>query len=339
MRKSRFLSLVCAAALAVTATACSSSDDDASPGGTGGDGFPVTIEHALGTTTIDAPPERVATIGWANHEVAMSLGVVPVGMAKATWGDDNGDGILPWVDDKLKDLGGETPALYDETDGVDAEAVSNTAPDVILGAYSGLTQEQYDTLSKVAPVVAYPKTPWGTTWQEMIQLDSKALGKQAEGDKLVSDLTAQVDASVAKHPELKNTKTMFAYLDPSDTSKVMYYNLHDPRATFLRDAGIPVPSAVEKNTAETDQFYTEVSAEKADQFNDVGLIVTYGDENTVKRLQADPLLGKIPAIRDGHVAILKDNTPLAASSNPTPLSIPWGIDKYTDILGAAIAKP
>lgn len=299
----------------------------------------MTIEHALGTTTIDAPPERVATIGWANHEVAMSLGVVPVGMAKATWGDDNGDGILPWVDDKLKDLGGETPALYDETDGVDAEAVSNTAPDVILGAYSGLTQEQYDTLSKVAPVVAYPKTPWGTTWQEMIQLDSKALGKQAEGDKLVSDLTAQVDASVAKHPELKNTKTMFAYLDPSDTSKVMYYNLHDPRATFLRDAGIPVPSAVEKNTAETDQFYTEVSAEKADQFNDVGLIVTYGDENTVKRLQADPLLGKIPAIRDGHVAILKDNTPLAASSNPTPLSIPWGIDKYTDILGAAIAKP
>lgn len=334
MRKSRILSLTCAAALAVTMTACSSSDDDASSG-TGGEGFPITIEHALGTTTIEKAPERVATVGWANHEVALALGVVPVGMAKATWGDDNGDGILPWVDDKLSELGGDKPALYDETDGVDAEAVSNVAPDVILGAYSGLTEDQYETLTKIAPTVAYPKTAWGTTWQEMIQLDSQGLGKKAEGDQLVKDLTAQVDGAVAKHPQLKSTKTLFAYLDPTDTSKIGFYNLHDPRAAFLRDAGLQVPSVVEKSTSESEDFYTEVSAETADQFNDVGLIITYGDENTVKRLQADPLLGKIPAVKAGHVAVLQDNTPLAASSNPTPLSIPWGIDKYFDLLGSA----
>ena len=339
MRTSRFLSLACAAVLAVTVSACSNSDDDASGGGTGGEGFPVTIEHALGTTTIEEAPERVATVGWANNEVPLALGIVPVGMAKATWGDDNGDGILPWADAKLKELGGETPVLFDETDGIDFEAVSDSAPDVILAAYSGLTQEQYDKLEKIAPVVAYPKTPWGTTWQEMIQYDSKALGRESDGDELVTELTNQVNAAVDQHPELKNTKTMFAYLDPTDTSKLMYYNLHDPRATFLRDAGMPVPSAVERNTADTEQFYTEVSAEKADQFNDVGLIITYGDENTVKRLQADPLLGKIPAVKAGHVAILQDGTPLAASSNPSPLSIPWGIDKYMDVLGGAIAVP
>ncbi len=28
--------------------------------------------------------------------------------------------------------------------------------EVILASYSGLTQEDYDTLSKIAPVVAYP---------------------------------------------------------------------------------------------------------------------------------------------------------------------------------------
>ncbi|MCF8605847.1 iron-siderophore ABC transporter substrate-binding protein [Gordonia sp. HY442] len=335
MRKSRFLSLVCAAALAVTATACSSSDESAS-GAAGGEGFPVTIEHALGTTTIEAPPERVATVGWANHEVPLALGVVPVGMAKATWGDDNGDGILPWVDDKLTELGGDKPELYDETDAIDYEAVGNSAPDVILAAYSGLTQEQYDKLTKIAPVVAYPKVPWGTTWQDMVTLDSKAIGREDDGRKLVDDLTGQVDAAVAKHPDLKNTKTMFAFLDPTDTSKIGFYNTNDPRAAFLRDAGLPVPSAVEKNSADTAEFYTEVSAEKADQFNDVGLIVTYGDENTLSRLQADPLLGKIPAVKAGHVAILQQDTPLAASSNPTPLSIPWGVGKYVDILGAAI---
>ena len=31
--------------------------------------FPVTIKHALGETTIESQPERVATVAWANHEV------------------------------------------------------------------------------------------------------------------------------------------------------------------------------------------------------------------------------------------------------------------------------
>ena len=60
--------------------------------------FPVTIEHAYGSTTITERPERVATVAWANHEVPLALGVVPVGMSKATWGDDDGDGVLPWVE-------------------------------------------------------------------------------------------------------------------------------------------------------------------------------------------------------------------------------------------------
>lgn len=31
--------------------------------------FPVTIEHAYGSTTIESQPERVATVAWGNHEV------------------------------------------------------------------------------------------------------------------------------------------------------------------------------------------------------------------------------------------------------------------------------
>lgn len=132
---------------------------DASAGGVPAEdgAFPVTVEHAFGETTIEQAPERVVTVAWANHEVPLALGVVPVGMSKATWGDDDGDGILPWVEDQLANLGAEPPALFDETDGIDFEAVADTSPDVILAAYSGLTQEEYDTLSKIAPVVAYPE--------------------------------------------------------------------------------------------------------------------------------------------------------------------------------------
>ncbi|MFJ6549187.1 iron-siderophore ABC transporter substrate-binding protein [Microbacterium sp. NPDC091676] len=341
MRTSRLLALGAAAALAVTLSACSSSAPE-STATTGGnpasdDAFPVTIEHVYGETTIDEKPERVATIAWANHEVPLALGIVPVGMSKATWGDDDDNGILPWVEEKLDELGGETPVLFDETDGIDYEAVADTAPDVILAAYSGLTQEEYDTLSKIAPVVAYPDVAWGTSVDDMVEMNAKALGLEAEGEALIDDLHADADAALAANSALEGKKVLFAYFDPSDLSQIGYYTAADTRPGYLHDLGLPLPAIVEENE-DSDQFYLQVSAEEAQKFDDVDVLVTYGDDSTLATLQADPLLSKIPAIAEGRVAILPDATPIAASANPSALSIPWGLEDYLAILAAPLAK-
>ncbi|WP_292790382.1 MULTISPECIES: iron-siderophore ABC transporter substrate-binding protein [unclassified Microbacterium] len=341
MRTSRLLALGAAAALAVTLSACSSSAPE-STATTGGnpasdDAFPVTIEHVYGETTIDEKPERVATVAWANHEVPLALGIVPVGMSKATWGDDDDNGILPWVEEKLDELGGETPVLFDETDGIDYEAVADTEPDVILAAYSGLTQEEYDTLSKIAPVVAYPDVAWGTSVDDMVEMNAKALGLEAEGESLIEDLHADADAALEKYSILKDKKVLFAYFDPSDLSQIGYYTAADTRPGYLHDLGLPLPAIVEEN-ADSDQFYLQVSAEEAQKFDDVDVLVTYGDDSTLATLQADPLLSKIPAIAEGRVAILPDATPIAAAANPSALSIPWGLEDYLAILAAPLAK-
>jgi len=342
VRSSRLLALAAAAALAVGLAGCASaaddsSDDSSASAGSSGESFPVTIEHAFGETVIEAKPERVATVAWANHEVPLALGIVPVGMSKATWGDDDNDGILPWVEEKLDELGGEPPVLFDETDGIDYEAVADTAPDVILAAYSGLTQEEYDTLSKIAPVVAYPDVAWGTSVEDMIEMNSEALGLEKEGDALIEQLDADAEAALAEHPALKDAKVLFGYFDMSDLSKIGYYTAADTRPGYLRELGLPLPQIVE-DSADSDQFYLEVSAEEAQRFDDVDLFVTYGDDSTVATLQADPLLSKIPAIAEGRIAILPDATPIAASANPSPLSIPWGLNDYFDILAAPLAK-
>lgn len=342
MRASRLLALTATALLAIPLAGCSTGDG----GGTAGDaaaaasdtGYPIVIEHALGQTTVTEKPERVATVAWANHEVPLALGIVPVGMSKATWGDDDGDGVLPWVEDKLEELGAEGPVLFDETDGIDFEAVAATDPDVILAAYSGLTQEEYDTLSKIAPVVAYPEVAWGTSVQQMIELNAQALGNQAEGDQLIADLDADVQRALDTHPEMRDTKFLFSYIDAADLSKIGFYTSHDTRPGFLAELGLPLPEVVTEESAKTDAFYAEISAEHADRLADVDVFVTYGDPkgDLVKRLQADPLLSQIPAVKAGHVAVLPDATPLAASANPSPLSIGWGIDRYFDALAAGI---
>ncbi len=340
MRTSRLLAIGAAAALAVGLVACSSNapESTASAGGNpaSDDAFPVTVEHVYGETTIEKKPERVATVAWANHEVPLALGIVPVGMSKATWGDDDENGILPWVEEKLEELGGEEPVLFDETDGIDYEAVADTAPDVILASYSGLTQEEYDTLSKIAPVVAYPEVPWGTPVDDMIEMNAKALGLEDEGEALIEDLHADADAAIEANSALKDKKVLFSYIDPADLSQVGYYTAIDTRPGYIHELGLPFPSIVEEN-ADSKEFYLTVSSEEAAKFDDVDLFITYGDDSIIPLLQADPLLSKIPAIAEGRIAVLPDASPIAASANPSPLSIPWGLSDYLAILAAPLA--
>jgi len=342
------LRLAAAAALMTPLVLASCGDDTASPASGGNDAsasadagaFPVTIEHAYGETTIESRPERVATVAWANHEVPLALGVVPVGMAAVSWGDDDEDGVLPWVEDRLTELGAETPTLFDETDGIDFEAVAATAPDVILASYSGLTEKEYDTLSKIAPTIAFPDVAWGTSVQDMILMNSEALGLAHEGEHLVEDIDAEVAASYAAHPALDGKSIMFTYIDPTNLSQVGFYTTHDTRPGFLADVGMAMPQVVADASAETEEFYVTHSAEDLDAFQDVDILVTYGDADgeLVDQVSSDPVLSQIPAVKAGAVAVLEDSTPLAASANPSPLSIGWGIDAYLDLLEEAAAK-
>ncbi|MCM6762439.1 iron-siderophore ABC transporter substrate-binding protein [Rathayibacter sp. ZW T2_19] len=330
------IALLATALLTVGLAGCSS----AATGSEGADSdfTPITIEHALGTTTIESQPERVATVNWANHEVPLALGVVPVGMAAANFGDDDGDGLLPWVSEKLEELGGETPVLFDETDGIDFEAVADTQPDVILAAYSGLTQEDYDTLSEIAPVVAYPETAWGTSWRDTITFNSEAMGMAAEGEELVAELEGEIEEAAAAYPQLEGTSAMFlTHVDPTDLSQVSFYTTHDTRPAFFADLGLTTPGSIETASAATDAFSLTQSAEQADAFTDVDVIVTYGDDELVNTLKADPLLSQIPAVANDAIVRLP-STPLGTAANPPPLSISYVLDDYLGLLAEAADK-
>lgn len=341
-----FAALGAAAAASLALAGCAGSTDNDTDAGAAdaanetADVFPVTVTHAFGESTIESQPERVATVGWSNQEAALALGVVPVIMEKATWGDDDDNGVLPWVEDKLAELGAQTPEMYDGTDGVDFEAVSDAEPDVILAAYSGLTQDDYDTLSQIAPVVAYPRAAWGTTWQETITLNGTALGLQTEAEALVVDLEGQISEAVAGYPNLGGgLGAGFFFFDLNDLSSIGYYSLIDARTLFLSEqAGFAVPQVVAD--AGDEEFYLTMSAEDVDSLSDLDVIVTYGTGEELATLQADPLLSRIPAVANGAIVFLDETAdPVTASSaNPSPLGISHLIDNYLPLLDEAAGK-
>ena len=299
--------------------------------------YPIDIKHALGTTTITKKPERVATVAWANHEVPLALGVVPVGFAAANFGDDNGDGLLPWVAERLAALGAERPVLFDEGDGIDFEAVAATSPDVILASYSGLSQADYDTLSQIAPVVAYPTSPWATDWRDMIRLNSLALGLAEEGQAMIAKIEGEIADVVAGHPGLAGKAAMFVtHLDTTDLSTVNFYTTNDTRVKFFADLGLTSPASV-MEASKDGRFSGSISAERIDAFDDVDIVVTYGNQGLLDAMGRSPLMAKMPAVTNKAIVMLGRN-PLGTAANPTPLSISWVLKDYVALLAEAAQK-
>lgn len=299
--------------------------------------YPITITHAFGTTVIPKKPQRVATVAWANHEVPLALGIVPVGFAAAKFGDDDGDGVLPWVKAQLDSLHAPIPKLFDEGDGIDFEAVAATEPDVILAAYSGLSRSDYDTLSMIAPVVAYPDAPWATDWRSMIRINSLGLGMVQEGEDLIAQIEQDIARRLAKYPELHDKTAMFiTHLDPTDLSVLRFYTANDSRVKFFADLGLASPRSIEA-LSRSGQFSGEASIEQVDAFDDVDIFVTYGGKALLDPLSANPLMAKMRAVKQGSMVMLGGGT-LATAANPTPLSISWVLDDYLEALAAAARK-
>ncbi|MAM11535.1 MAG: ABC transporter substrate-binding protein [Rhizobiaceae bacterium] len=298
---------------------------------------PIIVRHAFGETVITEKPERIATVAWANHEVPLALGIVPIGFAAVNFGDDDGDGLLPWVSERLGELGAEPPPLFDEGDGIDFEAVAAVRPDVILAAYSGLTRADYETLSLIAPVIAYPEAPWSTNWRDMIRLDSAGLGMTREGDALIARIEAEIAAEVAKYPELSGKKAMFiTHLDATDLSVLNFYTLQDTRVQFFADLGLAAPARVIE-ASKGAGFSGSLSVERVDALDDVDIIVAYGDSALYEAMKENPLMSRIPAVKNGAVVLLEPG-PLGTAANPTPLSISYVLDDYVAKLAAAARK-
>lgn len=300
--------------------------------------YPITIQHALGETVIESKPENIVTIAWGNQDVPLALGVVPTGVSMANFGAVDENGLLPWTTAQFEALGVDAPNVFNDTDGLDYEAISDANPDVILAAYSGISQEEYDMLSAIAPVIAYPQAPWQTYWREETIFNATAMGMESEGEALVTETEELIASKLAQYPDIAGKKAAFCWISAADLGTFYIYLPTDPRANFLLDLGLELPDSVNALIEDNSSFAVTVSAELAEQLSDIDIIITYGDASLLEAIQADALLSAIPAVKNGAVVLLDSSSTLAAACNPTVLSIPATIDEYLTMLNDAAQK-
>ena len=320
-------------ALGVTSCGTTAGDND-TEGGNSEDGtFPVEIDSALGTAEIPEQPERVVTLGQGSAETAIALGTVPVGVESYEWGSDD-TGHLPWIHEAVTEADEELPAQFAGEDDIDFEVIIELAPDVILAPWSGITQEQYDILSDIAPTVAYPDLPWSTDWDQQIELVGQALGQPDQADELIEDIEEQFAEAAADNPHFADLTFSYVYTDGPGTLGVFLPD--EQRVAMVRELGLTVDPVVETfpETEGTDSAL--IGLENADALADSDLLFTfYSDEETRAEIEDQELYAAIPAVERGSVVVSDDPSFVTASSIINPLTVPWVIERYVPLIDEA----
>ena len=127
------------------------------------------------------------------------------------------------------------------------------------------------------------------------------------------------------------------HLNATDLSVVNFYTTNDTRVKFFADLGLTSPKSVVAASL-PGKFSGSISAERVDDFDDVDILVTYGDRKLLDALTANPLTARMPAVARGALVTLGRN-PVGTAANPTPLSISWVLKDYVALLAGAAGKP
>lgn len=339
--RATFLKATAATALTGLLAACTTGSNDTSSSSTisAASGESYTVKHAFGETTFSAVPQKIAVVNfWKNPDVLLALGVVPAGTPVVTYGA-NAKGSTDWFDAKLAELGGTAPVTYDETDGPDYEALATLAPDAIFSVYGDMTQEVYDKLTAIAPVVAAPEGvgAYAASWEDVVNQAAAMLQKDDEGAALIEATTKTIDDAAAKYSNLAG-KTFVAGMFDLEAQTLSAYVASDSRSQFLTSLGMELAPYIEQNATEADAFFMTISGEVLPEVQS-DLVWAWGtSDSDEEAIKSNTLFSQMPAVANGGLVVETDAAISLALSAASPLSLDWAINQTETLakLSAAI---
>jgi len=309
---SRIFSIVLMLFLLVTVTPLSAQETNTD--------FPITIEHQYGSTTITETPQRVVAIGYTEQDYLLAVGVTPV--AVRYWYGDETDAIFPWAQDKVE---GDSPIVLNMPFGnINYEAILELEPDLISAVTAGITQEEYDVLSQIAPTITQTDEfiSFGMPWQKVMQMVGDAVGKSAEAESIVTEVETQFADVNIHHPEFEGKSVAVAYAYDGTYG---FYTAQDSRGRFFTDLGFVIPDELIEITG--DSFYADISVERIDLLDQdlIAIVNLQFIEGGRKALESDPLFSQLTAVQEGRVIYLDEQAENAIGFS-SPLSLTYAID-------------
>ncbi|MGD9891566.1 MAG: iron-siderophore ABC transporter substrate-binding protein [Dehalococcoidia bacterium] len=301
----------------------------AAPQETATTGFPITVSHRYGETTVPSAPRRVLSLSYTDHDVLLALGMVPVGIQQ--WFPDLTTGVGPWATDRL---GGAKPELFLGAE-IDIEQAAELAPDLITVIQRDLTEEVYSRLSQIAPTIAAPEgfLPFGVPWKDQALLLGRALGKEDEIARVVAGVDAKFADARQQHPAFAG-KTVVVGLAGNE-AQLFAYAKQDARIRFMEALGFTLAPAID--ALERERFYATISREQIRLLDADVLIWLSATPAAFEPLKSDALLQQLDVAKRGDVIYVANGDLVKAFSSSTVLSLPYAIDTFLPQLASVVS--
>ncbi|MFO7172935.1 MAG: iron-siderophore ABC transporter substrate-binding protein [Bacillota bacterium] len=247
------------------------------------------VKHALEEIEVPAHPQRVVVLDTGELDIALALGVKPVGAVIA----DAESGFPAYLKDQVEGI--QRVGTIAQPD---LETIAALQPDLILT--NVLRHEKiYDQLKQIAPTVVGVRP---NRWKENLKLYAEALGKAEEAERLLQEYEARLaEFRERMGDRLASTRVSLVRSMP-DHARIY---LHDSfSGSIIRDAGLPRPPAQDK-----EGIFERVSEERIpDLDGDVMFVFYYGREkgDSLAPLQKNPLWSQLQVVQQGRVYEVDD---------------------------------
>ncbi|MEM8706738.1 MAG: ABC transporter substrate-binding protein, partial [Actinomycetota bacterium] len=240
-----------------SASASSSASESASASGSSSASEPaslepIIVEHKFGETEVPRDPQRVVSLGVSDQDDLLALGIVPVGILD--WYGDQPFAVWPWAQDLL----GDAEPLVIPSAEPSPELIAGLDPDLIVAVSSGLTQEQYDLLSQVAPTVASPAgyEDWSAPWQVRTAMIGEIFDRSGETDAMIAQVEDRFEQIRAENPAFDGATAAVAFTFNNQPGA---YTSTDVRAQIMGSLGFVTPA--EYDELALNGFYVSFSEE------------------------------------------------------------------------------
>ncbi|MFC4810885.1 ABC transporter substrate-binding protein [Paenibacillus sp. GCM10023250] len=253
-----------------------------------------TVKDVMGEAVIKGTPARVVVLTNEGTEALLALGVKPVGAVKSWTGN-------PWYAHIAKDMEGVT--VVGEESQPNLELIASLKPDLIIG--NKMRQEKvYEQLKAIAPTV-FSETLRGA-WQSNFKLYAEALGKKAEGDKIIADYDARTaDFKAKAGDKLKDKVSVVRFM----AGKIRIYLSDTFTGVAFEKLGITRP---DNQNAYKETFAEEITKERMPEADaDKIFYFTYdtgdGKGNQMEQdMLKDPLWQSLKAVKNGQAYQVSD---------------------------------
>lgn len=303
-----------------TATSTTATTATATPSVTegGGAGYPRTITHHMGETTLETHPERiVAASDFFELDNLLAIGARPVLYGYSNRYDT---GVTP----RAEAAGEAGLERYDLVSEFDLERIAAAELDVIFSDWYWGGDLGYDQLSAIAPTISLPAASADETgWR----LPQRAVGEALRLEDAAEEAIAETEQVLDEQRARLATYT--------DRVVTMAYGMYD--GTWFAEATSGASGRIVADLGMTlaaigPDDNAPISEEQLNLLEDADLLISYDTgEASMEAWESHPLFRGLPAVREGRYVVISPEM-LRAIFSPTTLSVRWALPRLADAI-------